>query len=106
MRFQVSCAPTHAKFLVDSNLNKSVPINLIIKTTMGNAWRSQAASPLDCYPPPPCTRFKALESRLGAEAKQEDKVPEPTCGEELWEAATWSYKKYLCAIKVIFNFYL
>ena len=35
MRFQVNCAPTHAKFLVDSNLNKSVLINLIIENHYG-----------------------------------------------------------------------
>lgn len=64
---------------------------------------------LNCCCPPVHTvhRFyKALESRLGAEAKQEDKLPEPAYKEELWEAAIWSQGEYLYAMKVIFNFYL
>lgn len=63
-----------------------------LKTNMGNAWRTQAASRLDCCPPVHTVHrvYKALESRLGAEAKQEVKLPGPACEEELWEAAIGS----------------
>lgn len=45
MRFQVSCAPTHAKFLVDSNLNKSVLINLIMENHYGECLEDPSGFP-------------------------------------------------------------
>lgn len=56
MRFQVSCAPTHVKFLVDSNLNKSVLINLIMENHHGECLEDPSGFPTRLLSPM-CTRF-------------------------------------------------